>query len=213
MGSDLALEILGCQLRIPVSRLPSLWPADRREEYLLRPAIDRPLSADSTVWPAVKSDPVLERLFEDYTGGQFEAPNGLNLYRLRPDFRPVLDALRGNQGHLVALSVKRDAALALIKRHAIIAAGDHHERACGTAVSHGLGYDICDETLLSVLMNCGVAASERARLRATFANDLNAHGLFDTAAQAEAFSARMGQVVPEHAPLIVVHLRVIGRWP
>jgi hypothetical protein len=160
----------------------------------------------------VKSDPVLERLFEDYTSGPFEAPNGLNVFRLRHDFRHALDALRGDQGHLVAISVKRDAAQTLITRHAIADIDDHNERASGTALSHDLGYDVCDQTLLSVLMNCGVAADERARLRTTFASTLNKYGLFDSSVQAEAFSARMAQVVPEHAPLVPVHLKAIGRW-
>jgi len=205
-----SFQMLGCQLRIPVSGLPALWPTDRREGYLLCPTIDYPLSADSSVWPGVKGDPALGQLFEDYTGGQFEAPNGLNVFRLRRDFRLALDALRDDQGHLVALSVKHTAAQKLISRHAIVHT-DHNERACSTVPTYGLGYDVCDETLLSVLMNCGVSLGERARLRATFTSALNRHGLFDAPVDAEAFSATMAQVVPEHAPLVVVHLKTIGK--
>lgn len=199
-------QVLGYQLRVPFSQLLALWPASRREEYLLLPTVESPLSADLSVWPAVKKDPVLSKLFEDYTGGKFEAPNGLNVFRLRPDFRPALDALRDDQGRLVALSARQDAAQALITRHAIVDPGGQS----AMVASHSLGYDVCDQTFVSVLMNCGVAAAERTKLRAAFANALNKHGLFDAMAQAEAFAARMVQVVPEHAPLVVVQLKAVG---
>ena len=211
MESNQSLQMLGFQLRVSVAKLPPLWPPDRRDHYLLKPTIDVLLSADPRVWPLVEGD-LAERLFEDYTSGQFEAPNGLNIFQLRHDFRAALDALRGDEGHLAALSVGRDVAEALIQRHAILDSSGDHERACNTAASHALGYDVCDQTLLSGLMNCGVAADERVRLRATFASLLNKYGLFDSPADADAFSVEMSHLLPEHAPFFPVRLKTIGRW-
>ena len=207
------LQILGCQLRVPLTQLPDLWPASRREQFLLRRSTSIPLSADSGVWPTVTNDPVLSKLFEDYTGGAFEAPNGLNVFRLSDDCRSVLlDVLRDTQGHVISLSVQPEKAHTLIERHAITNVDDHNKRCCAAVGTRGLGYDVCDQTFVSLLMNCSVPDDVRMQLRSSFAADLNAHGLFDSANRAEAFSATMTRLVPEHAPIIPVYLAAIGQW-
>ncbi len=213
MESDQSLQILGFQLRLSVSRLPLLWPSSRRDEYLLLPTLDVPLSADPRVWPLVEGNPIAKRLFEDYTCGPFEAPNGLNVFRPGPEFRHAVGALRAGDGHVVALSVTRDVAKALIRRHAILSDDAENGRVCNTVAATAIGYDVCDQTLLSGLMNCGIAADERARLRTKFASLLNKYGLFDSSADAEAFSAEISRAVPEHGEFFAVCLRTIGRWP
>jgi hypothetical protein len=201
-------EFLGYQLRIPISHVPTLWPPQRREQYLLCPKTDAPLSADGRVWPIADSSILAESLFEDFSPGPNEAPNGLNLFRLRPG--NDLESLRDVDEVLIAIGTAQDVAKVLIARHFIVNAKTDklpHSKSFGL-----LGYDVCDETLLSGLMNCGVAKDNQLALRNSFAVALNSHGLFDDFDLAAQFSLEISHMAPEHAPFIPVSLSSISRF-
>jgi hypothetical protein len=74
-----------------------------------------------------------------------------------------------------------------------------------------LGYDVCDDSLLSGLMNCAYAAGEKSCLRERWKSALNSFHLFNHAADAQAFSTESDARVPEHGPFQVVAVCVRGR--
>ena len=54
--------ILGYERREQWADLGRLWPSSRRDLYLLRPDVDKPLSVDVMVWPTVFRDGSVETL-------------------------------------------------------------------------------------------------------------------------------------------------------
>ncbi len=71
-----------------------------------------------------------------------------------------------------------------------------------------LGFDVCDESLLSGLMNCSYTPEERERLSPIWSKKLNGFHLFRTASDAEEFRRLTDARVPEHAPFFVVAICV-----
>jgi hypothetical protein len=71
-----------------------------------------------------------------------------------------------------------------------------------------VGYDVCDEMLLSGLMDCGYDSDERVELAREFGPKLNRWHLFDSVQDADRFRAISNVRVPEHAPFQVVALYV-----
>jgi hypothetical protein len=69
-----------------------------------------------------------------------------------------------------------------------------------------LGYDICDASWTSGLMNCGFEASEREALVTRWASALNEYHLFNRVEDADDYRAVCDQRVREHAPFAVVWL-------
>jgi hypothetical protein len=202
-------EFLGYQLRIPIPHIPSLWPCARREQYLLCPKTVAPLSADGRVWPLVDSSILAKRFFEDFSPGPNEAPNGLNLFRLRRGVANDLESLRSADEVLIALGTAQNVAKVLIARHFIVNAKADK---LPDSTSFGLlGYDVCDETLLSGLMNCGLAKNYQSALRNSYGGSLNAHGLFDDFDLATECSLEISRMVPEHAPFFPVSLSSLNR--
>lgn len=194
-------EVLGYQLRIPISRVPALWSPARREQYLLYPMTGAPLSADLRVWPLADNPVLAERLFEDFSPNPCEGPNGLNVFRLRQSLNSEFESLCHANESLVAIGTSPPVAKILIAKHFIVdseygqpPAAERHEM---------LGYDVCDQWLLSGLMNCGVGV-EKLRLRKSYAGLCNVHGLFDDYDAADRFAIEIAAIVPEHAPFFAV---------
>lgn len=71
---------------------------------------------------------------------------------------------------------------------------------------HHLGYDICDQSKISALMNCGYEPGEREQLGDQWSARLNEHHLFESLADADEFRALSDGRVREHAPFVVVRL-------
>jgi hypothetical protein len=63
-----------------------------------------------------------------------------------------------------------------------------------------LGYDVCDSTLTSGLLNCGYAPGESASLTKLWGEKLNRWHLFDQVEHAFGFSIVTNDRVPEHSP-------------
>jgi hypothetical protein len=76
-----------------------------------------------------------------------------------------------------------------------------------------LGYDVCDQWLLSGLSNCGYGTneSEIQILRETYTSDLNEHHLFDALKPAVDFMHLSDERVPEHAPFFVFGIWLIKK--
>lgn len=208
MSLEEPIELLGYQLRISPSLVAGLWPRVRREEFLLDPMIAAPLSADARVWPLAENSGLAKKLFEDFSTDQNEAPNGLNLYQLRIDAANAFEHLNHSGEMLVAIGAAQSIAKMLRAKHSF--ADTHGGEFVGDEQRELLGYDVCDQSLLSGLTNCAVHA-EQPRLRERYARLLNVHGLFDDRDAAKRFATEISHVVPEHAPFLSVSVAKVRR--
>jgi len=173
------------------------WDASRRDLYLLRRDVQKPLSVDSTVWPSLFPVDLPE----------WRGPNqGLwdDLSRLRASL-----GQRSSQAHwTVAVSwVSIDGF-----SKPSPSAGPYREPMTPPAIDPAwrrLGFDVADAGLTSGLTNCGYLQTEVAGLRASWASDLNEHHLFTDVAKAFAFRDLTDRRVPEHAPFFAYALWLV----
>lgn len=199
---------LGFQVRISVAGLPSLWSSERRAMYLLTPGIARPLSVDVAVWPTATNAGLARQLFEDYTDEPHSDPNGLGVYHLSARGARIGRDLDPAVGHVVGLTARESIAHQLSLVHSIEPRDGRED-----LVSLGaqfLGFDVCDVSLLSGLMNCGTSPLEHENLRRSFGSALNSHGLFDEQSVASRFGDEISRIVPSHAPFQPIGLNCFG---
>ena len=180
------------------------WPDSRKKMYLLRSDVVRPLSTDTSVWRAV-----------------FDADTSLQ----RPQWIGPIQNLWDN---LAALQESMDTVtlpcwiIAVTLQEDVCENEDLLEwdaRASNIVPSLRdpawtfLGYDVCDEGLLSGLSNCGYGTneSEIQNLRDTYASDLNEHHLFDSIEPATEFRMLSDKRVREHAPFFVFGIWLIKK--
>lgn len=198
MSSDLV--VLGYDARERWCPRERLWPDERCAQYLLRPDVERPMSADVMVWPSVFANRQMDLLeLEDLHIGSAGAA--------APEMRgwvqwlwSDLDALRA------ALPDAHD------RPHDVVAittpAPWHFDVPVSSpaAPSDGwmpLGYDVVDGWLLSGLTNCGYLDEDDIDgWRSHWARHLNDRHLFDDDRTADAFAAATSKRVREHAPFL-----------
>ncbi|MCA9904763.1 MAG: hypothetical protein KC547_12990 [Anaerolineae bacterium] len=165
------------------------WPRERREQFLLRPTVKKPLSTDHIVWPSI-----FHNVSDDETAIHYPPPSWTHLSELRSDL----------------------ASLNLLRSHWIIAItciGDRgwYEDVYPKIVDQNwtlLGYDISDHSLLSGLMNCGYTEEDQ-NLESIWRDKLNAHHLFMDRSDAARFRAVTDDRVREHGPFFVYGLYLI----
>jgi len=151
------------EARVAIRKIPSLWPADRRERHLLDPACANPLSVDKRVWPSAANatdsvEVLLTACADDAVSVQrFLGEPCVEVYDGDPAWVPV-------------------------------------------------GYDVCDATLLSGLLNCGYGGPDERLEALRWLPFLNQQHLFRTSGEAASFAAATDQRVPEHAPFHVFRL-------
>ncbi len=193
--------VLGYDVRERWCPLERLWPAPRRQQFLLRTDVAKPLSADVTVWPGVFADPQLDWLEEPGLGS-----NGVPV----PSMRGWVQNLWQSLAAIVAALPEHGGPVDII---AVTSPVPWHF-AVPVSEPPGLddswdllGYDVVDGWLLSGLMNCGYEEHEVDTLRSRWARLLNAHHLFGAEGDAAAFVVVSDARVREHAPF-----RVCGLW-
>ncbi|MGF1624239.1 MAG: hypothetical protein ACFCVH_05100 [Alphaproteobacteria bacterium] len=205
--ADLDAIVAGVQLRVGDDELRRQWTPERRETFLLNPAIDLPRSADFAAWRRVNDQVLLATLFIDYWGDG--SPNGLSLHQGFRNAASVADTV-GDVFRLVGIGFHADDFETVCTRHCIEPPPEDLRRVADRMSF--LGYDVCDGWLVSGLCNCGVEeADAQARQRAEFAHRLNRHGLFADVADARAYAAAVDLLVPEHAFFLPVSLHVLER--
>ena len=186
---------LGFDARVPWSTLAP-WSPARRQTYLLRIDAEPVLSADPLVWPAAL--PAAPAVPSYDVSGQLWA--GLDPLRRRLEDHNFAPATSPT---IVAITLFAEAVDA--------------DRAPDSDMSSPmipedwplLGYDVTDGGLLSGLSNCGYSAADAAILRPRWGPLLNRFHLFNDPAAALQFRIVTDERVPEHAPFIVVGLRVV----
>lgn len=175
------------------------WPESRRERYLLRTDVEKPLSVDRLVWPS---------LLERNLGARASASNPLGLRNAIDDVQRVLaESTQRLAGPYMPVA----ATLAAIQ----LAPDEEQQWAPIFAVLPGggpsrdwplLGYDVADLGLTSGLMNSGYSSDDRAALHARWAPLLNQFHLLTDREQATEFKTISDRRVPEHAPFFVYGL-------
>jgi hypothetical protein len=194
---------LGCQIRVPIPQLTSLWTSERRAQYLLVPSVEAPMSADPRVWPIADSADLAKLIFDNFVSGPYEAPNGLNLFHLRNNATNFIP-LGPENPQVVSIEVENEIASQLATKRSIeLGTLNLSEKKQNRRL---LGFDVCDDTLLSGLMNCGTSAEHRAKLRRNYVVSLNNRGLFDDPLKASKFAVDLSSIVPEHGPFFQVGL-------
>ena len=159
------------------------WDGARRESYLLRRDVGRPLSVDRSVWPSCPE------------------PDG----QRSPDALPwvSVDEVRQRARQLHGVTIVIGLVVEISDDEALAARQGIESAVLVEPGWRLLGFDVADETGISGLSNCGYQEDEADALRDAWAPRLNEHGLFDEAADALAFRAVSDARVREHAPFAV----------
>jgi hypothetical protein len=164
--------------------------------YLLNATINFPLSVDTSVWPGVKNDLQMNKIFYNYD----VVPNGLNLFNLREDCDRFIITHNQNEPVIIAIGFYPNNAQHLIKQHRITPPPTNDKKQ--KEALYFLGYDVCDYWLISGLMNCGLDQSRHKELKNIFCRSLNQYGLFYDFNIALRFASEISNIVSEHAPFI-----------
>jgi len=183
----------GADVRQPCSRPDNDWTQDRREHFLLRLDVVRPLSVDPNVW------------------GRAQGPSNDEAGTPLP-WISVDDVLRE---HATSAGV-----LATVVAIGVVAENVEEESALATTTGANtelspqpgwvfLGFDVADGPI-SGLSDCGYDDGETRLLRPVWGPRLNEHGLFFDMAHALSFRRLTDERVPEHAPFHVYGIWRVG---
>ena len=183
----------GADVRESCAQPDNDWTQDRREGFLLRLDVLRPLSVDPNVWG-------LARRPADEKAGTplpwISVDDALHKYVGSADANATTIAIG-----VVAEDAEEESILATTTGvdAELVAEPDWVF----------LGFDVADGST-SGLSNCGYDASEARILRPVWGPRLNKHGLFVDIADALSFRQLTNERVPEHAPFYVYGIWVVG---
>jgi hypothetical protein len=211
-------RLIGFDVRELLPDPEQLWDRARRETYLLRREVRRPLSVDAMVWPSA---------FDTGQGVGLPEPERVRLRLAGVPASPWIGPNAGLWDDLERMLRHLDGYPAVAQPHAVVAVtwcsddgfargglgGPYLTETTPAALGpdwHLLGYDVADGSLVSGLANCGYSPAEAASLGWRWAAHLNEHHLFDDPARALKFRDQTNTRVPEHAPFFVYGLYQIG---
>lgn len=198
--------------------LNSFWDEERRQTYLLNPAVEWPLSVDSFVWPSVFYSEIF-RGAVDLPYASIDVPPSTDSghYWLNLDQMKAYYAT-----HKTTDSAGVTVGIELFFPETFLVGDVVHYEApdgiqCGIWLgrtvpaelppgSELLGYDVADAGRISGLTNCGYLPEEKKRLSRAWASRLNSFGLLTNLDEAMAFKRVTDERVREHAPFWVYGL-------
>lgn len=165
--------------------MADVWPQERRDLYLLRKDVERPLTVDYTAWNEVRNF-ISHPCLEDHAYPWFDLSE---LVECAENLAPQLPG---------------PAALIQIERI------DPSEPLRIAPPPSLLGYDVADQWALSGLINCGYTPEDRTRFEMDrFIPHLNSHHLFDDPRVAFEFVEVSNKRVEEHQPFYVYMLTLV----
>lgn len=199
--------LVGFDIRLAAESYVDRWWDERhRDEYLLSPDTQWPLSVDGLVWPSMFRVAKLDSLPDlaphviDVTPGRF--PDFADLEQLKK-----IREMSGKEGGIIL-------AIELFTER--VADGEHitYERAGITygfeipvtnpaslpRLTEFLGFDVADDGHMSGLTNCGYKQEEKDLLAKQWRKRLNKYGLLPSLGDAVEFREMTNARVPEHAP-------------
>jgi hypothetical protein len=180
------------------------WSQERKENFLLRQDIKKPLSTDTMVWPSVFDE--VGELAPPYNwrGSLWD---GLEVMRGFMKARPITTHLTFWMIGITLVSGEFEAGQEEMGYPTLPALDLPAESEDWTL----LGYDVSDHSLLSGLSNCGYLEREKQRFRKRWARHLNRYHLFGEVDPAVEFKAITDRRIPEHAPFFVYGLYLITK--
>lgn len=181
----------------------TLWDENRRNDYLFRPDVAKPLSTDTIVWPSV-----------------FDTSLGPQSWVGYQDLYSDLESLQGALNVVRASRVKPCYVISITLTTEGLEKQEQEEwnammppptPAVRSSEWSLLGYDVSDRWLLSGLSNCGFlpAAENVQQLRDKWGSHLNKFHLFDGIERAREFKQFSDERVKEHAPFFVFGIWLI----
>ena len=196
-------RIIGFDIREMWLDPEGFWPAARREMFLLRTTVAKPLAADPLVWPpALWADRV--------AAGLFPIEHLADLYGSIDEARRALLGPPARTQPASEVAVTRLIGVGAFRGLSGWPTSQPLEELRPPKRSRLLGYDVADDSLTSGLSNCGYLPDERAALRGTWSDRLNHHHLFPEPQDALEFCAVTDNRVPEHAPFFVYGLYLLS---
>lgn len=194
-----------------------LWDRSRREVFLLRTEVAKPLSVDPIVWPSV---------FDTGQGIGLPDPERRRLGLAGIPTPPWTGANAGLWKDLDAMKNYLAENWANPQPNAVIAVSWFSNRYFTDAGKVGpyvgetvppirnsewafLGFDVADGSLVSGLTNCGYTEPEARDLRADWQVHLNDHHLLVELAEAFRFRELANERIREHAPFFVFGLHLV----
>jgi len=190
---------------------PDFWNESHRDQFLLSPEIEWPLSCDPLVWPSVFFSKIFRNEVTGACGSIEVDPDvddgnyWLNLEQMKTHYET--HKLPGTKGVLVAFHLFTEK----IPDDGVILYSVSNGIQCGIIVnpttpklcpegSEFFGYDVADAAWISGLSNCGYSSDEKRVLRKQWGSRLNSLGLLDTLDDALEFRRLSDKRVAEHAP-------------
>ncbi len=186
MSDPMRELLLGFDARAGLDASPSDWSPERREQYLLRRDVRRPLSVDEAVW--TRRDSALGE--------------GLDVHIETPKWTDLSTALAATPADetLVAITVWQG-----LSEPAMSPRGEVRPSALDAGWER-LGWDVVDGLFPSALTNCGYREDDRRAWRAEWEGLLNEHHLFRELPAAFGFRDARARDVPALATLVVMGL-------
>jgi hypothetical protein len=180
------------------------WPQERKDRYLLRQDIKKPLSTDTMVWPSV-FDEVGELASPYNWRGSLWDDLGNMIDFMKA--RPITTHLTFWTIGITLVSGEFDAGQEEMGYPTLPAL----DLPAGSEDWTLLGYDVSDHSLLSGLSNCGYLEEEKRRFEKQWGEHLNHYHLFTEVEPAVEFREVSDRRVPEHAPFFVYGLYLITK--
>lgn len=180
--------VIGFDVREMKTPYLAQWSDERKQTYLIKKQVKKPLSIDRLVWPSVLDD----------------APNGtvnnICLWRNGNVLKQFFQAMAqgSNEAFCVAFTLLSDDRTSL----------ENFDLAGISPAEIGqdwelLGYDVADGGLLSGLTNCGYEPTDAHHFAGLFIRHINKYHLFTDFGVASVFAEMNDLRVPEHAPFFV----------
>jgi hypothetical protein len=199
-------RLLGFDVRLSSEEyLSAHWNEESRLLYLLRPAVEWPLSVDTVVLPSV--------FFPKVYGTEVMIPVDpetetygywLNLQAMRVAFSKGWK--RSTRGIFIGIHLVAAEGLTSDQFGSRVLEAHPAPQECPKG-SDLLGYDVADSGLTSALCSCGyITREEKNRWQAEWEQHLNGFGLLKTQDLALEFRETSDRRVPEHAPFYVFGL-------
>jgi hypothetical protein len=198
-------RLLGFDVREMWQEYHIIWSRERKDQYLLREDIKKPLSTDTMVWPSVFG--AVDELHPPVHRGS------LSLWDDLEEMRDFMVA-RNITAHIFFWTIgitlvsgefgAGQEAMGYPTLSALsLPAGSEHWAL--------LGYDVSDHSLLSGLSNCGYWEDEKSEYTQRWGKHLNHYHLFSEVEPAVEFKEVSDRRVPEHAPFFVYGLYLIAK--
>lgn len=187
----------------------TLWTPELRNQFLLNPDVEWPLSVDEWMWPSVFFSRISTR--KSFATIEVDVDTkGSDYWLSVPEMHAYYEAHKPRASAAVPIAIELCSEKSLdedIIRYTLEPGGIECalslKATTPQVVPDGtelLGYDIADASRLSGLTNCGYTEEDQQALRPIWKSRLNGFGLLQTVDDAIAYRRICDARVSEHAP-------------